>query len=72
MKAYVVVTGSIFGLIGIAHLLRLFVEGHPLSDTGFLAVNLGLFLVGTGIAGWAARLLAGLRSHPPNSWWREP
>ena len=72
MRAYVVVTGSIFGLIGIAHLIRLFVEGHPLSDTGFLAGNLALFLVGAGIAGWAARLLVGLRGHPPNSRWGEP
>ena len=72
MKAYLIVTGAIFGLIGIAHLLRLFVEGHPLSDTGFLAGNLALFLVGGGIAGWAAGLLAALRRHPPNNRWSGP
>jgi hypothetical protein len=72
MKAYLVVTGTLFGLVGIAHVLRLFLEGHPLSDTWFLGSNLALFIVGGGIAGWAARLLVGLRSHPPNNRWRGP
>lgn len=61
MKAYLVVTGAIFGLIGIAHLLRLFVEGHPLSDPWFLGANLALFIVGGGLAVWAMRLLMRLR-----------
>lgn len=66
MKAYIITTGAIFGLVGIAHLLRLFFEGHPLSDPWFLGGNLALFVVGGGIAAWAARLLVGLRRHPPN------
>lgn len=61
MKAYLVITGAIFGLIGIAHLLRLFFEGHPLTDPWFLASNLALFVVGGGIAVWAARLLTSTR-----------
>ena len=61
MKAYLVITGAIFGLIGIAHLLRLFFEGHPLTDPWFLASNLALFVVGSGIAVWAARLLTSIR-----------
>ena len=61
MKAYLVITGAIFGLIGIAHLLRLFFEGHPLRDPWFLASNLALFVVGGGIAVWAARLLTSIR-----------
>jgi hypothetical protein len=61
VKAYLVVTGSIFGLIGIAHLLRLFVEGHPLSDPWFLGSNLALFFVGAGLAVWATRLMVRLR-----------
>jgi hypothetical protein len=61
MKAYLVVTGTIFGLVGIAHLLRLFVEGHPLSDCWFLGHNVALFLVGGGLAVWAVRLLVSLR-----------
>ena len=67
MKAYLITTGAIFGLVGIAHLLRLFIEGHPLSDPWFLGSNLALFVVGGGIAVWAARLLVGLRSHPANN-----
>jgi hypothetical protein len=65
MKAYLILTGAIFGLLGIAHLLRLFIEGHPLSDPRFLGSNLALFVVGAGIAVWAARLLVGLRGHAP-------
>ena len=61
MKAYLVVTGSLFGLIAIAHLLRLLVEGRPLSDTSFLAENVGLFLICGGLAVWALRLLRRLR-----------
>ena len=57
MKAYLIVTGAISGLVGIAHLLRLFVEGHPLSDPWFLGHNVALFIVGGGLAVWAARLL---------------
>jgi hypothetical protein len=57
MKAYLVVTGALFGVVGIAHLLRLFVEGHPLSDPGFLGANLALFIVGGGVAVWALWLL---------------
>ena len=61
MKAYLLVTGTIFALVGIAHLLRLFVEGHPLSDPWFLVHNVALFLVGGGLAVWAARLLVSVR-----------
>ena len=61
MKVYLVITGAIFGLIGIAHLLRLFFEGHPLTDPWFLASNLALFVAGGGIAVWAARLLTSIR-----------
>jgi hypothetical protein len=72
MKTYLVLTGAIFGLVGIAHLLRLFFEGNPLSDPWFLASNLALLVIGGGIAVWAARVLVGLRSHPPNNRWRGP
>jgi hypothetical protein len=34
VKAYLVVTGSIFAIIGVAHLLRLFVEEHPCRALG--------------------------------------
>jgi hypothetical protein len=61
MKAYLIVSGAIFGLVGIAHLLRLFVEGHPLSDPWFLGNNVALFSVGGGLAVWALRLYKRLR-----------
>lgn len=57
MKPYLIVTGTIFGLIGVAHLLRLFIERHRWSDYGFVGPNLLVFLVGGGIALWAVRLL---------------
>ena len=60
MKSYLVATGSIFGLIGVAHLLRLFIEEHAWSDSWFLASNLALFLGGSGLALWAVRLLVSL------------
>lgn len=61
MKAYLVLTGTLFGLVGAAHLLRLFVEGRPLSDPWFPGVNVALFIVGGGLAVWAMRLLMRLR-----------
>ena len=56
MKAYLLITGMIFGLVGIAHLLRLFVESNW-TDIGFVGGNALIFLIGTGMAFWAARLL---------------
>ena len=61
MKAYLIVSGAIFGLVGVAHLLRLFVEEHPLSDPWFIGHNVALFIVGAGLAAWAIRLLMRLR-----------
>ena len=62
MKPYLIVTGTIFGLIGLAHLLRLFIERHPWSDYGFLGPNLLLALLGGGIAVWSMRLLMQLHA----------
>jgi hypothetical protein len=64
VKAYLLVTGTIFGLLGIAHLLRVFLEGHAQGDSSFLVHNVGLFLVCTGLAVWAGRLLVSLRRPP--------
>ena len=57
MKAYLGVSGALFGLVGIAHFLRLFVEHDRLSESWFLAHNLALFIVGGGLALWALQLL---------------
>jgi drug/metabolite transporter (DMT)-like permease len=61
VKTYLVVTGGVFGLVGIAHLLRLSVEGHPWSDPWFLGINMGLFIVAGGFAAWASLLFKRLR-----------
>jgi len=57
MKTYLVVSGALFGIVGIAHLLRLFVERDQLSDPWFLMHNLALFAVGGGLAVSALQLL---------------
>jgi hypothetical protein len=58
LKAYLLITGLLFGLAGIAHLVRVFAEaGHSLSaDPLFYVENFGLFIVGGGFALWALRL----------------
>ena len=59
MQAYFVITGAIFGLVALAHLIRLLVgEG---SDPGFLLANLAISALGAALAVWAGGLLLGLR-----------
>jgi hypothetical protein len=67
LNAYLILTGTLFGVIGIAHLLHLFIEEHSLADAWFVGSNLAIFVVGGGVAVWAARLLVGLRNHSPNN-----
>jgi len=64
MKIYLLVTGSLFGLVGVAHLLRLFLErGHSfVSDPWFFGGNVLLFVIGGGVAVWALQLLRALRA----------
>ena len=57
MNAYLAVSGALFGLVGVAHLFRLFVERDQFSDPWFLAHNLALFTVGAGLSVWALKLL---------------
>jgi hypothetical protein len=53
MKAYVGVTGAVFGLLALAHIARLFAEGtHPLTEPFFL-VTTGLSI---GACVWAIAL----------------
>jgi hypothetical protein len=61
MQAYFVVTGVIFALIALAHLIRLMVEGRPGLDPGFLLGNLAIAAIGGGLAVWAAQLFFRLR-----------
>ena len=40
MKAYLVTTGTVFGLIVLAHVWRVFVEGaHPLTEPPFVLLT---------------------------------
>ena len=54
MKAYVTTTGAVFGLITVAHVLRIIAEGrHLMTDPWFV-----LLTVATGsLCFWALRLL---------------
>ena len=54
MKAYVVTTGVAFGLLALAHIARVFVEGaHLLTEPIFLATTVG----SAGICVWAMVIL---------------
>ena len=58
MKAYLVITGSIFGLIALAHLARTIAESQRLgSDPWFYLEGPGLGLVAAALSLWAWRLL---------------
>ena len=66
MKTCLLVTGGIFALIGLTHLLRRFVEGAGVfaHDAGFIAANGAIFVVGSALATWAAMLLRRSRREP--------
>jgi hypothetical protein len=54
MKAYLITTGIVFGLITVAHIWRAFAEGsHLATDPLFLLLT----VISTGLCLWAWRLL---------------
>ncbi|MGI8919156.1 MAG: hypothetical protein ACR2H6_11195 [Pyrinomonadaceae bacterium] len=53
MKAYVITTGAIFGLITIAHLVRLVMERRLVPDPVFIIFT----LISAGLTIWAWRVL---------------
>jgi len=54
MKAYVMTTGAIFGLITLAHLLRVMAEGpHLATDPVFILLT----VAAAALCLWAGRLL---------------
>jgi hypothetical protein len=58
MKAYLITTGSIFGLLAGAHLLRTVAEWRRLAtDPGFLVEGPAIGLLAGAICFWAWRLL---------------
>ncbi|HET6325688.1 MAG TPA: hypothetical protein VFG04_13495 [Planctomycetaceae bacterium] len=58
MRAYLVITGTLFGLLAVAHILRTFAEWQRLStEVGFYLEGPGIGLVGAALSVWAWRLL---------------
>lgn len=54
MKAYLIVTGATFGLITVAHILRVAAEGtHPMTEPVFVAST----VLAAVLCFWACRLL---------------
>jgi len=60
VKAYLVTTGTIFALIALAHVLRMFAEGPRLAKDPFFIL---LTLLAVGLSIWAWCLLRS--SQPP-------
>ncbi len=58
MRAYVLVTGIVFGLVVIAHILRAVAEGPALAASPWFLLATA---VAAGLAGWAFRLVASPR-----------
>jgi hypothetical protein len=55
MKAYVMTTGAVFGLLTLAHLLRIIVEGrHLATDPLYILIT----VVAGSLCFWALRLLS--------------
>ena len=58
MKAYLIITGTLFALLAIAHLMRTIAERSRLgTDPWFLLEGPGIGLIGAGLCLWAFRLL---------------
>ena len=58
MRTYVITTGAIFGLLVVAHIWRMFVEGHLARQPEYLVIT----LVAAALSIWAARLAWSSRS----------
>jgi len=54
MKAYIITTGAIFGLITVAHVLRIFAEGRHLATDPWYVL---LTVAAATLCLWAWRLL---------------
>ena len=58
MRAYVMTTGVIFGLLVVAHVWRMFVEGHLATQPEYIVITLIAALLSL----WAFRLVWRSRS----------
>ena len=56
MRAYVMTTGTVFGLIVAAHILRLIDEGPPLAKNPAYVITT---LAAASLCVWACRILVG-------------
>lgn len=54
MRAYVMTSGSLFGLLVLAHVARLFAEGAGVLESPMFVVT---SLLAAGMAAWAVRVL---------------
>jgi hypothetical protein len=54
MKAYVITTGAVFGLLTLLHIWRMFVERSVASEPWFILIT----LASAGLCLWAVRLLS--------------
>jgi hypothetical protein len=61
VKAYVMTSGSIFGLITLAHVWRVFAEGPRLATQPWYVL---ITLAAAGLCLWAWRVLRALRRTP--------
>ena len=58
MKTYLITTGTLFGLLAVAHLLRTIAEWHRLTtDPWFIVEGPGIGAVAAVISLWAWRLV---------------
>jgi hypothetical protein len=57
MKAYILTTGVIFGLITVAHVLRIIVEPHLATDPLYILLP----FIAAALCVWAWRLGLGVR-----------
>jgi len=53
MKAYVMTTGAVFGLITLAHIWRMFMEGHLVTEPPYILLT----VAAASLCLWALRLL---------------
>ena len=58
MRTYVMTTGVIFGLLVVAHIWRMLVEGHLATQPEYIVITLVALLLSL----WAARLVWRSRS----------
>jgi hypothetical protein len=53
MKAYLITTGILFGLLTLAHVWRVFEEGHLAKDPWYIVIT----IIAAAMSAWAFSLL---------------